>query len=343
MKQLFVTIPENSKYIRTTCLLIANSTLEFFDSSKVRFISESEANTFVDSILKKNVFARHSWEKNFYIQRASDLANRTVIEVIRPGNPMDISDVAENITNIIEKIVLLSFTIVSEQDQIQKLLGITPYISPEIDYVIGPAFYYLKSRIRKTANVKGIVVDDQFCRRFNRLGFHDLYKVCVERDGIASRIKLTLDWLYESRIDPNPYASVVKTAIALESLLIFNASESLSRSLAERIAFILSSDSERRKQISKIVKIFYEVRSGIVHGGKIKLKKYTPSLIEAIKRIAIFTCLTISANQSLWSSAESLGEWCENQRWGTSSTDRVIPFPDIYLRNAIAKVKNIDM
>src|SRR5688572_12036648 len=110
----------------------------------------------------------------------------------------------------------------------------------------------------------------------------------------------SLDWLFESRLEPQLEASVVRTAIALESLLIFDKSESLARSLSERAAFILSPHPDRRREISRIVKRFYDARSRVVHGSHKKAKHLTPSLVESVDRLSMLLCLVIGTNQELW-------------------------------------------
>jgi hypothetical protein len=127
----------------------------------------------------------------------------------------------------------------------------------------------------------------------------------------------------------------LQTSIALESLLILSESESLAQTLSERAAFILSPEPGRRQHISRILKRFYDARSGVVHGSQKKAKKLTPSLLETVDRLTILLRLVIAANAKVWPSSNALREWCETQRWGAPSNEIKIPFPDLYLRNAL--------
>jgi hypothetical protein len=111
-----------------------------------------------------------------------------------------------------------------------------------------------------------------FCKRFSRCGFDTLANYIQSNSDISNRLAVSLAWLFDSRIEPRLAASVVKTSIALESLLIFSESESLAQSLSERAAFILSPDPSRRQQISRMLKRFYDARSGVVHGSQKKAK-----------------------------------------------------------------------
>jgi hypothetical protein len=54
--------------MRTTWLLTARQTLDFGDfEARVRCIGPKEAADLADLAQKRNVFSRHSWEKNFYV------------------------------------------------------------------------------------------------------------------------------------------------------------------------------------------------------------------------------------------------------------------------------------
>ena len=73
---------------------------------------EDEAAKLAEKVRKRNVFARHSYENNFYLQRIAELGNRTIIEINRPGNPNDMYDEAERVAALIEKLSIISTTLV---------------------------------------------------------------------------------------------------------------------------------------------------------------------------------------------------------------------------------------
>jgi hypothetical protein len=322
-------------YIRTTWMISATTSLQISDFCQIRHFSAEEADKLATQLKKRNVFTRHSWENNFYVQRARALGDHTVIEVFLPGEPKDISDEAEQIASIIEMVAVLSSTIALYKDSLQRRLGISSRLRTEFDFVYSPDFYYLSSNARPAPDFYGISIDDTFRKRFFHCGFNVLVDYVQLKRDIAKRVFQSINWLFDSRIEPRLLASVVKTSIALESLLIFSESESLAQSLSERAAFILSSDPDKRQQISKIIKNFYDARSGVVHGSHKKLRKLTPTLLESVDRLVIMICLVIVANTRLWPTTETLREWCEVQRWGEPSKDVKIPFPDLYLKNTM--------
>jgi hypothetical protein len=327
---------ELSRYIRTTMMLSARTVLKFADLSKIRFFSVREADELAQQVRKRNVFARHSWENNFYLQRVKALADHTVIEVFRQGDPKDIGEKTEKVATSLERITVLSSSITLDRSQFQRKLGISSRPRSETSFMISPGFRFLRSRARPAPAAQGILVDERFCKRFSRNGFDALADYVQSNTDIAKRVSRSLDWQFDSRTDPRLEAAVVKSSIALESLLIFSESESLAQSLSERAAFALSSNPDGRHLISRALKRFYDVRSGVVHGSEKKVKKLTPSLLETVDRLAILLCLVMAANSRLWHSADALREWCEGQRWGAPSKEVQFPFGGSYLRNALA-------
>jgi hypothetical protein len=100
---------------------------------------------------------------------------------------------------------------------------------------------------------------------------------------------------------------------------------------------MLSPVAERRQQVSKIIKTFYDARSGIVHGSRDKTKHVKPELLETVDRLLLMLNLIMASNVKKWSSQDALREWCEGERWGTPSQDVIVPFTKSYLRNSLGK------
>jgi hypothetical protein len=287
---------EPSRYMRTTSMLSTRTELEFPNSARIRFFSKNEAKILAENVRKRNVFARHSWENNFYLQRLDELAERTVVEVFRPGNPHDIAEEAEKAAEWIERLAVLSSTLAATKRELQRKLGISAKRSTELNFANDFQLRFLRSRESAVPAIQGIHIDQRFCRRFLRCGFQNLVEHYLPKNKRIERTLTSLNWLFESRLESGIEASVVKTSIALESLLIFSESESLARSLSERTAFVLSSSPATRRKISGIIKRIYNARSGVVHGSRKKAKELTPSLVESVDRLTLLLCLVMGAN-----------------------------------------------
>lgn len=325
-----------SRYVRTTWMLNAQCSLELTTfKARVRFMPAQETASFTETARQRNVFARHSWENNFYIQRIGELSNTTVIEVLRPGDPDDMIPEAQAVAVLLERLTVLSSTFILSRPDLHRLLAITQDRSSSIDFTFGRQFFYLRSTSRPVSIAKGIVINDRFVRRFERCGFPQLLAVCTSNKEIARRLEIATRWLFESRQEPLMPAAVVKTAIALEALLIANESEPLTRALSERAAFILSRDTETRHAISRNVRKFYATRSAVVHGSRRQTINLSPGLLDGMDRLILLLCLMIAANITGWHSMEALTAWCEDQKWGSPAVNVIQPFPCKYLNGAI--------
>jgi hypothetical protein len=281
------------------------------------------------------VFARHSWENSFYLKRVGQLQDSTVLEVFRAGSLDQILPVARSIAELVEKIAVISSALGLRRERTHQLVAISHHRRSGFDLAISPGFRYLHSSQRQEQLPRGIPVDDTFVRRFNRCGFPALVAVGLSGGDISKRLDQGVNWLFESRLETSLHAAVVKTAIALESLLIASDTESLRGPLSERAAFILSDDAARRHRIARSVKAFYDVRSAIVHGGRRRSPSQPGTLLEGIDRLVILLLLTISGNANVWTSFDRIVEEVEIRKWGAGQTLVRRPFPASHLSRAM--------
>ena len=325
-----------SRFIRTTWLLSATRQLELpANSVWVRRISASESSALVEQTRKRNVFARHSWENSFYLKRVGQLQDSTVVEVFRSGSLGQVLPVARSLAELVEKVAVISSALGLRRQRTHQLVALSRHQRYGFDLAISPGFRYLHSSQRQEAQPRGIPVDDTFVRRFNRCGFPVLVAAGASGGDIGRRLEQGVTWLFESRLETSPHAAVVKTAIALESLLIASDTESLRGPLSERTAFILSDDPARRHRIAKNVKAFYDLRSGIVHGGRRRVPSQSETLLEGIDRLVILLLLTISSNAGAWASFDRIVEEVEARKWGAGEKPIQRPFPVSHLSRAM--------
>ena len=326
------------RYIQTTSKLSSKVPLTLTKlHTRIRLFSSEEAKDLADIIQKRNVFSRHSWENSFYVSRVLDLSNKTVIEILHSENPDHGAVESQKIVEIIQNVALLSSSFASSRKEFQRLLGIEPYRNNEFNLAIGDNYRFIRSKSKTVPKIKGISVDEKFHRRFFRCGFHKLTYFCLSSSNLANRLISTINWLAKSREEPLLPAALIKTSIALESLLGFGGREPFAKSLAERAAFLLSSNAITRKQVSHIFKVFYNERSRTVHGSKITVSS---QLTEGVDRLTIMLCLIIAANSNRWKMEADLREWCENMKWGKTE-DLIFPFPTSYLNNALKLVNQL--
>jgi len=89
----------------------------------------------------------------------------------------------------------------------------------------------------------------------------------------CSQIAAAAEWLYDARTNPGTAVSYVQTCIALEALYgdSDKDKEPIGATVANRAAYGLSISVGARKRLFDKLKVFYNRRSGIVHGGGTRL------------------------------------------------------------------------
>ena len=324
-----------SRFIRTTWLFSADARLELLSlHAWIRRIPATESAALAEETRRRNVFARHSWENSFYLKRATQLADTTVIEVYRTGVLDEILPAARRIADLIEKVALLSSALSLRRDRTHNLVALSRHRRYGFDLAISPGFRYLRSSQREEAEPRGLPIDSTFVRRFKRCGFEQVVAGALSEGDIGRRLDQSVGWLFESRLETAPQAAVVKTAIALEALLIASDTESLRGPLSERCAFLLSDEPGKRRRISKAIKTFYDLRSGIVHGGRRRVA-VSPTFLEGVDRLVVLLLLTLSANTGSWQSFPHVVAETENRRWGGSELTIHRSFPGSHLARAL--------
>jgi hypothetical protein len=325
----------STRFIQTTWLLSSDGSLELPSvSAWIRRITATESDALAAETRRRNVFARHSREDSFYVNRVAQLANATVIEVYRAGSIDDVISVARRVAGLAEKVALLSSVLSLRRDRTHNATAISRHRRYGFDLAISPGFRHLRSLERAEADPRGIRIDATFVRRFKRCGFENLVVAALAESDLGKRVEQCVNWLFESRLETAPQAAVVKTAIALEALLIASDTESLRGPLSERGAFLLSDEPGKRRRVSKAIKSFYDLRSSIVHGGRRRVA-VSPTLLEGVDRLVVLLLLAISANRGSWQSFDQIAAEVENRRWGGSDARIQRPFMGSHLTRAL--------
>lgn len=151
--------------------------------------------------------------------------------------------------------------------------------------------------------------------RFRRNGFSALYELAVATKELSGRASAALTWLTASRVEAAETAAVVKTAIALEALLV-SGREPSTRAVSERSAYLLSDDADERKRISAATQRFYALRSSIVHGVRALAPDTLRNGVEYGDRLVVLLMLVVAAQSFDWNSIGDLQKYCEDARWG---------------------------
>ena len=175
----------------------------------------------------------------FYYRRIEALAGQTVIEISLAGTPREISSRAANAADIAEQVTLLAESLATKKAAFLRRLGIAPHRHDQIGLIRSADCMTIRSTTNATPDGGAVTISTSLTTRVARVGFDKLYQGCLSDTALARRLRLAVDWLVESRCEPRFEAAVVKTSIALESLLTFYDKESLARCLSERMALLL--------------------------------------------------------------------------------------------------------
>lgn len=327
----------HSRYFQTTRLLRATAPMDLAGHRvTIRLLSTMEARELQERARKRNVFARHSGERGFYVQRLGELAEQTVIEVVRPGQPDDVLEEARAMAFAVEAAAITSTAFYLTRRELQRNLPAST--APEagtFNIAIGPDYHFLRSRSRPEEKGGGIKIDDRFVRRFMRLGLPRVVFESARRTRLGERLANSLRWLLESRLETNLDSALVKTAIALEVLLVENKSDPLIRAISERGAFLLSEEPLVRARISRVLKRFYNSRSRTVHGGR--RGSISMEALDAVDRVTCLIACVLASNSDQFSGAQPLHAWADSLKWGMASDDLERPFTAAVLLRALKR------
>ena len=105
------------------------------------------------------------------------------------------------------------------------------------------------------------------------MGFNRVWKIlaCDKRTELEEKILSSIEWIGKAIYEPDKRKSIIQYVFAIENLLMYNEGKIITPSivsqLSESLAFILGSNLEERKRITKEFRDVYTVRSAITHGG----------------------------------------------------------------------------
>lgn len=325
-------------YLWTTRWLKAESTLRVESGCRLRQYNENEADHLAKVVRNRNVNARLRGRKDFYYQRAANLADETVIEIINSGD-LSPSDELRYQAELAEAAIMASLMIRGDRDKfLRKVVGVKGG-QFDLDVISSGSDTDVSSTSQAERVPSGIFIGEKAGRRFKKNGFRSLYETVTSRSKISGRIERALRWILQSRTDRSVKSAIVKTATAMEALLVIGR-EPTRRALSERSAYLLSDDPKERVQISRAVKDFYSSRGRIVHGESVAEDKELTRTLEFGDRMVVLVALVLAANADQWNNADDVRRYCDAVRWGEMrSCER--PWSVRYLNTALDRSPKI--
>ncbi len=134
--------------------------------------------------------------------------------------------------------------------------------------------------------------------KFDRVGFSSfsaiLAKAADERSDVETRLIRAILWIGDAVGEESEDTRFLKFCIAVESLLCGRGDEPLASVLGERLAFILGSDFNSRRDIFKSSKSCYNIRSAIVHEGAAKQRRKIENLLPQMTAYALQAVVAVN-------------------------------------------------
>ena len=322
-------------YLRTSRWVVADATgLAVGTNCTVRRWVGAEAASLLEEVRKRNVFSRHAGAGDFYFQRAEALHGATVIDI--SSSRWTSTDLLAKEAQIAENVVATSFILSgSRREFVRCVVGVPqPYL--DLNLVRRGSDLDVSSTSVAAKAPSGLKLDGRIASRYKRNGFPALYDFAVTECDLASRIRASLIWLMESRTEAVVYSALVKTATALESLLVIG-KEPATRALAERGAYLLSAGPEEREKLSRATLRFYDIRGEIVHGKRSAEPLAVERALEYGDRITVLLALVLSAQGAAWKSVNDVQAYCDRARWGYPAACKR-PWGRVQVRRALDRL-----
>lgn len=151
-------------------------------------------------------------------------------------------------------------------------------------------------------------------------GNDKIWKLIVKPDksDIEKRLMIAIEWIGKAVLELDKSKSLVQYVFAIEALLQYNdgafVSASIVSQLSDAAAFIISDNLEGRKKIAKQIKVIYQNRSAIAHGGN---KITSDTVLEDVFRICHLLIYILLTNPLLsdFDTAAKLNEWIITQKF----------------------------
>lgn len=130
--------------------------------------------------------------------------------------------------------------------------------------------------------------------------------------GIDKILVRSIHWLSVALTQDEPESAVITLIVALECMFKSSAGSSITSTVCESTAFLLSSSKDGRLRVSAKIREFYGKRSALAHGGK---KAVTDAERTLLLQYVAATILAV-LNLEHIDSQDKLMHWVEEQKFG---------------------------
>ena len=132
--------------------------------------------------------------------------------------------------------------------------------------------------------------------------------------GMDRLLVRSIHWLSVALAQDEPESAIISLIVALECMFKPAAGSSITSTVCESTAFLLSDSKESRLSISSTIREFYGKRSAIAHGGKKAVTESERTLLLQYVSATILTVLNLDEVDT----QQKLMQWVEENKFGGS-------------------------
>jgi len=146
-----------------------------------------------------------------------------------------------------------------------------------------------------------------------------LLKEPNQRSPLERRLVNSIVWISKATQDPFDEDKFLSLCISMESLLCRDEKEAVAKTMAERLAFLLSTDPEKRRNIYKKGRKIYNIRSRLAHEGKPEKDEDVSNHLPYASHYAEASTLNLLQlmTEKEWTTFEQFAEWIEELKFGS--------------------------
>lgn len=132
----------------------------------------------------------------------------------------------------------------------------------------------------------------------------------AQRTELQKALLNAVVWISRAQSDDSPEGQLVKSCIAMESILLKRRERQKKETMAGRLASLLPESPEGRERIFKTSKDIYEIRNAIVHEG---FSTRTEAYIPIARQYALQSTSLLLARYQMraWSTVEDVTNWLD--------------------------------
>jgi hypothetical protein len=302
-----------------------------FGALTLRRFTAAEASAFSQFLQRRDVFARHAKDRDYYARRSLEFADEVVLVAGSGQCHRDIDSLGKEV-DAAEALLVLSTTFALSRKELHRFTTSHAFRRSVIDlYYNG---YTGKPRTQKQPGQpsRPLPITERVARRYGRLGFGAVQARATDGDLVGTRLRLACRWLLSSRLDPDVGSAFIKTGTAAESLIADGSKYDVTEKLSDRVARLVGGTPTQIAEIKETLKSLYDVRCDFAHG-----RHSGPATEEHAKQIELFDRLvtlalsTFSTHCASCSAPGEVGSWFKNTAFPLS-----VPYSSAFLQRALA-------